>query len=72
MTHCRDRTPLLLFFWMLTIVNSHSIQAQSGAAASLSGTVTDVSGAVVSGTRVIADFLSTRAQRVTETDAEGR
>jgi len=72
MTHCRDRTPLLLFFWMLTIVNSHSIQAQSGAVASLSGTVTDVSGAVVSGTRVIADFLCSRAQRVTETDAEGR
>lgn len=62
----------LAFLSMLTMVNALYVCAQSGASVSLSGTVTDVTGAAIPRARVIATFLSTGAQRSSETDAEGR
>jgi len=47
------------------------LPAQSGAAAALSGTVTDPSGAVLPGAKVTLTFLKTGAQRTVITDAEG-
>jgi hypothetical protein len=60
-----------MFLWVLTIVNSSLILAQSGTSSALSGTVTDPSGAAVPRASVTINETHTRATRMGETDASG-
>jgi hypothetical protein len=61
----------LSFLWMLTVVNSCLIQAQSGTSSALSGEVTDQSGAAVPRATVTITDANTRATRIGETDTTG-
>ncbi len=61
--------PLLLLLFIM--VNSRGLRAQSGTSGAISGTVTDVSGAVVCGASVTATQVDTKAMRTGHTDAGG-
>src|ERR1700684_1774272 len=60
---------ILLLLSMMFCVVSH---AQSGTSSAISGTVTDVSGAVIPSVSVTATETNTKAIRTGKTDASGR
>ncbi|MGD1106994.1 MAG: carboxypeptidase-like regulatory domain-containing protein [Terracidiphilus sp.] len=62
---------LLAFCLLLTSVNCGNLAAQSGTSSAISGTVTDASGAMVSGASVTATQVDTKAERTGRTDAAG-
>ncbi len=61
-----------ILFLLLTLVNWQLSRAQSGISSAISGTVTDPTGAVVSGAAVAATNVETRATRSGLTNGEGR
>jgi hypothetical protein len=68
----RTRIPLShILFLVLIAVNSIGLRAQSGTSSALSGEVTDSSGAAVLGATVTVTDTSTKATRVSKTDATG-
>jgi Carboxypeptidase regulatory-like domain len=56
---------------ILTIVNPHSVLAQSGTSSALAGEVIDSTGAALPGAIVTATDVNTKATRTGETDAAG-
>jgi len=61
-----------LIFLALTMANGALLSAQSGAAAALSGTVTDATGAVVPGVIVTLTFAQSGVERRATTGLDGR
>jgi uncharacterized membrane protein len=61
-----------IFFLLLTIVNSNVSMGQSGTSSAIAGTVTDVTGAAVINATVTASDVDTKAERVGQTNADGR
>jgi hypothetical protein len=57
---------------MLTVVNCSVLSAQSGTSSALSGTVADITGAVLPNAAVTATNVDSHAIRAGKTDAEGR
>ena len=72
MTNTRTVRLSLLIFLLLTVINVAFLPAQSGTSCAISGTVTDTTGATVSGAEVTATDLNTKAVRAGKTSAEGR
>jgi hypothetical protein len=69
----RTRTVLsLILFSVLTAVNCAHSSAQSGTSSALTGTIRDLSGAVVPNAAVKATEVNTGALRSTQSTAEGR
>jgi hypothetical protein len=71
MTSIRNARYFFLCFLMLTIVKTELLTTQSGTSSAISGTVTDASGAVITGAQVTATELNTKAERMGRTDAGG-
>jgi Carboxypeptidase regulatory-like domain len=70
--HMRTRAPLSHFLFLaLIMVNSIDLRAQSGISSALSGEVTDPGEAAVLGAIVTVTDTSTKATRVSKTDATG-
>jgi hypothetical protein len=61
-----------IFFLLLTTVNSNVSMGQSGTSSAIAGTVTDVTGAAVTNATVTASDVDTKAERVGQTNADGR
>src|SRR5208282_643074 len=71
MKHRKASRHFLPFWLLLTSINCGWLAAQTGTSCALSGTVTDTSGAVVSGASVTATQVDTKAERTGRTDAAG-
>jgi len=69
----RNRTTMnLVLAWLLTMVNSFCLLAQSGTSSALTGTVTDKSGAVIVSAQVKAIDVNTGAVRTVQCNPSGR
>jgi len=69
----RNRTTtILVLIFMLTMVNSFRLLAQSGTSSALTGTVADRSGAVIVNAQVKAIDLNSGAIRVVQSNSAGR
>ncbi|MGD0097460.1 MAG: TonB-dependent receptor [Terracidiphilus sp.] len=69
----RNRAPkTLVLTLLLTIVNSYFLLAQSGTSSALSGTVADISGAVIPNAQVRATEVDTGGVRTVVCNASGR
>jgi hypothetical protein len=62
----------LVLAWLLTMVNSFCLLAQSGTSSALTGTVADKSGAVIVNAQVKAIDLNSGAIRVVQSNSAGR
>jgi hypothetical protein len=72
MTYIRRIHHKCILIALLTLVNLQLLRAQSGTSSAISGTVTDVKGAVLVKAAVTATNVDTHATRTGETNAAGR
>jgi len=72
MTYIRRIHHKCILIALLTLVNLQLLRAQSGTSSAISGTVTDVKGAVLVKASVTATNVDTHATRSGETNAAGR
>ena len=63
---------LFIYISMLTTVNCHLLQSQSGTSSALAGTVTDATGGAVPHATVTATNVDTAASREVESNGDGR
>jgi len=68
----KTATHIFAAFWLLTIVNSFLLLAQSGTSSALAGTIADKSGAMIANAQVKATEVNTGAVRAVRSNANGR
>ncbi len=68
----RIRTAMVLALLVLTVVNADSLRAQSGTSSALTGSISDVTGAMVPNATVKATDVNTGATRTARSNGEGR
>ena len=62
----------LLILLPLTVINVHTLVAQSGTSSAISGTVMDATGAVIANASIVATDVDTKAARTGKSNGEGR